>query len=178
MRLRSRRWNFSSSTTKISDSLSPSDDKDSHLHLEMAGPTVGDVHRRLSSGLIGSMEPLSLNLLLESPLLEYPLPLESPLPLDSPLDSYSSVGGRGGGICISERRGWGGDHMSKEGEEELSKKDMNLSPDPSACISASVRRVKTEGVDKTCEGVSDRLRVLGLVSQDFVVGFQLWGRGS
>lgn len=165
-KLSSRRWNFSSSTTQVSDISQGEDDVLADESEKPGHRTVGDVYRRLSTDIAtGSIKQLLLRT--DSSDCGFPLQeLESPLPLDSPVGTPD--------ISISILAPPADD----ESLESKSTRDQSIlegksgfflvpSPD-STGTSASIEKVQTAlreevggETQKTRE--KDSLRILGLV---------------
>lgn len=158
-KLQTRRWNFSTSTTRISDfsegdaaSITSDDaiapeqpvahkEKDT-LHLGIGSGSENRDAQRL--WLAGNRKTSIPSISLDSP-----LPLESPSSIDSP----------GIAIAISSPSSAGSSVFS---QAMLGAGDLG--------ISASVNRVRTENRDKSSEDSrqhlleTDRLKILGMVS--------------
>ena len=190
--LRSRRWNFSSSTTRISleESAEPASGSSSSAgpdvgpnNNNMVNPTVGEVYQHLNiKEMVLKMEDkeagASISSIedLDSPFVDSHLPLESPLvnPMEHPLVRSSSTAASDGGIKITvSSPGDKGD-----GENENKAPNINSSPVSSVGISASILKVKTElrEVEKSAPNRNDMinsLQILGLVSPSFSIPVHL-----
>lgn len=170
-RLRTKRWNFSTSTTRTSDGDSASITSSNALSLDQptglkGKRTIGDLHLNCS---LNSWEGVGQ----KGWSLDSPLPLDSPSSIDTPgiEISISSPADCSPNVFISEAVGK--DKHPLELEVALPTKD--------AGISASVNRVKTDIRDKDDDShhhhhqETDSLRILGLVNvvQQFPLQFSL-----
>lgn len=184
--LRSRRWNFSSSTTRVS--LEESSESGGKSGTGPENPTVEEVYRHLNiQDMVAKMEdgggagasassiedldsPFPDSPLPDSPLSSSPQILRNPLanPMDSPLVRSSSTADGGIKIVVSAS----GDNSSgpvKEEKEKGASANVNISPVSSVGISASILKVKTElrDAEETAPHRKDMinsLQILGLVS--------------